>query len=637
MEKIINIGIFAHVDAGKTTVTEELLYSSGAIKTLGRVDHGDTVTDSMTQERERGITIQAQPVSFQINDLKVNLIDTPGHVDFVAEVERSMDLLDGAILVLSGKEGVQAHTYLLFNSLKKLNIPFIIFINKIDRLGCDPYMVVEDIKKELTQGVIPLQDCIYGGKDASVTPLFKRDFSSCVELLADYDSDIMDNYINDRLIENSEIINSIKSLSTAGIVHPVLFGSALSGVGIKDLIDGITMLLPYNSSTQSEESSFKVFKVKRDSKDFKQYYIKVLKGKLSLKDSVNGKKISKIERLYKSRAIQCKELERNDIGIIYGVDLRVGDIIGDSSNKTISMGTPTLKAGVKPIDPLLERNLIKGIDRIAESDPFLEYEKSLDSKEIYLNFFGKVQMDIVRDILLNDHQVEVEFLEPGIIYRESPIGVGEALIDMSELDNPYNVTLGLRVEPGDVGSGVTIKTNLRTGDLPAMMWHGIEDGIRSSLGEGLYGWEVEDIIITITKTGIIPVSTPAEFRDMAPMVLHTALYKSETRLKWPLMEFRLKVQEEFYGRAVSDLLKMKGEFSDPVVKSGRVFIEGVIPLETSQHYQLELTDYTGGKGSISSSFLKFAPVTKEVYKCKKRLYPDPLDRALYIMNKRGRV
>lgn len=637
--KVINIGIFAHVDAGKTTITEQLLYKSGAINKIGRVDHGDTVTDSMAQEKRRGITIQAQPVSFPINDIKVNLIDTPGHVDFIAEVERSMEVLDGAILVVSAKEGIQAHTYLLFNSLKKLNIPFIIFINKIDRIGTNTSTIIQEMKKSLTRNIIPIQE-VYseGSKKAFVSDLFYSNFSQYMEIVADHDENILDDYINNKEISIRRLKDSIISLSQRGVVNPIIFGSALSGTGIDELLQAIKQLLPLKKLKDSGQCSFRVFKIKRNSKDLKQFYIKVDSGIVRTRDSVKGKKINKIDLLSCGKEVTTTNLLSGDIGIIYGVDLEIGNSIG--GNKLcgkISLGSPTLKVGIKTVKPEHKPLLIRGINRIAEADPFLEYELSQNSDEIYLNFFGEVQMEIVKDILLENHGVEVELLDPTVIYRETPNGSGSALIDMSDNDNPFHATVGLKIEAGEMGSGVNIKSDVRIGNVPISMWHGIHDGIHSALRQGLNGWVVTDIIITITKVEFNPISTPAEFRDMTPMVVLEALSKAGTKLLWPLLSFNLKVPEFYYGKAVSDLLKMKAVFNEPELSNETFTIEGSIPVATSRDYALELADYTSGKGIMVTSFYCYSQVNCQIKKERKKIYPDPLDKTLYIMSKRGRL
>ena len=361
-------------------------------------------------------------------------------------------------------------------------------------------------------------------------------------------------------------------------------------------------------------------------------------GTVRVRDSVRGKKINKIDLLTHGKQVTTGNLLAGDIGIIYGVDLEIGDCIGDiDTPETISLGTPTLKAGIKAVNSEYKPLLIHGINRIAESDPFLEYELSPDHDEIYLNFFGEVQMEIIKDILLEKHGVETQLLDPTVIYRETPIASGEALMEMADSENPFHATLGLKIEPGKPSSGIEIKSDVRTGNVPVSIWHGIHDGIYSSLRQGLIGWAVTDIIISITKVEINPSSTPSEFRDMTPMVVLEALNRAGIKLLWPLLYFHLKIPEVYYGKAVSDLLKMKGVFSDTEISNQMVTIKGSIPVETSRNYVLELANYTGGKGMMSTRFFCYSPAQGVVKKEQKKIYPDPLDKVLYIMSKRGRL
>jgi ribosomal protection tetracycline resistance protein len=335
-----NIGIFAHVDAGKTTITEQLLFEAGVLEKTGRVDHGDTVTDSMDQEKKHGITIQSQPVSFSIGNIKINLIDTPGHSDFIAEVERSMQVLDGAILVLSAKEGVQSHTKLLFSTLRKMNIPFIIFINKIDRLGADIESVIEDIHDSLCPFIFLAQNYSQvGSRHATISS--KKNFGLCsqAELIAEFDEKIFESFIQNLEIAPLQLLNQGTALAQQGKIHPIFLGNALAGIGISELFNAIPTFLPSQPLRAEGETAFQVFKIKRNKKDQKQHYIKVRKGRVMVRDCIQGSKITRIEQLQNGKEPEASYIEVGDIGIIYGVDLPVNAIVGDFDRKSsMSLG-----------------------------------------------------------------------------------------------------------------------------------------------------------------------------------------------------------------------------------------------------------------------------------------------------------
>ena len=343
MKKIINIGIVAHVDAGKTTITENLLYYSGAIKSVGRVDLGNTQTDSMELERKRGITIKSSTISFNWNNVKVNIIDTPGHVDFISEVERSLNSLDGAILVISGVEGIQSQTRILFDTLKELNIPTIIFVNKLDRIGANFNKVFEEIKKNMSNKVVRLQEVYDVGSKAVY---IKKLFDTCIinddaiNVLSDLDEAFLERYIGGIEPDKEEIQEKLSLYAREGSLYPVFCGAAAIGLGIEDLLDGICSYFPFASNDCESDLSGVVFKIERTSKNEKKVYVRLFGGKISVRDKIQvpnkeiAEKVKKINRLENGGVVEAQRIEAGDIGILYGLtSFQVGDIIGISNDK----------------------------------------------------------------------------------------------------------------------------------------------------------------------------------------------------------------------------------------------------------------------------------------------------------------
>jgi len=640
--KIINIGIFAHVDAGKTTITENLLFECGILKETGRVDKGNTQTDTMIQERERGISIQAAPISFQIDDLKVNLIDTPGHVDFIAEVERTINILDGAILVLSAKEGLQSHTFLLFNSLKKLGIPVVFFINKIDRAGCDTGKVLINLKSKLAANIFPVQQ-VYneGTRDASVSEIFQFPTDDICELLADYDETLLNKVVNDEIISDSEIRNIIISLSKKTNIYPLLFGSALLGTGIRQLCESIRLFLPSFSENPEcdNDVSWHVFKINRTRENIKQVYIKVFSGMVNLWDTYGTNKITKISILKNGKTETVTSIPAGEIGIIQGFnDSKINDSFGNiRNNKFVKLGKPTLRFAIKPISVSDKRKLISGINRIAESDPYLEYELDKTQGEIYLNLFGEIQMEIIKDILIREYSVEIDFQKPEIIYRETVISSGRSYMPIFHKDNPYYATIGIKVEPNLPGAGNIITSEEAAGSFPQGLLKGAIDGIKYSLRQGLKGWEITDTIITISKGEFdrIASSTPADFRNLAPMVLFEAIEKVDTKLLWPIFKFEIQIPEKYYGKIIDDLRKKKARILDIFEKNSNFYLTGTVPAEYVQNYHKDFVDYTNGNSNLSFAFDSYEDAPKDIVKTGRKIYPDPLNKFQYIMSKKG--
>jgi ribosomal protection tetracycline resistance protein len=252
--------------------------------------------------------------------------------------------------------------------------------------------------------------------------------------------------------------------------------------------------------------------------------------------------------------------------------------------------------------------LIQALDRLAESDPFLGYEQHEESGEIRLNFFGEVQIEILEDILIENYGIQVEISPPLIIYRERPASSAEALIGFGDPLNNFPASLGLSLCQGKLQSGLQIISEVKKGDVPIPMWNGIYDGIAIAMKQGLQGWQVTDISVSLTSVRFSPDTSPADFRKLAPLVIQQALAAAGTELLWPMLNFELELPEQFYGKAVSDLLRMKAEIQEPLPKNGNIHICGTIPLETSRTYQLEVTNFTGGRGTMSSWFSHHEPI-----------------------------
>lgn len=628
-KKIMNIGIFAHVDAGKTTVTENLLYEAGAIRQIGRVDDGNTVTDKMDIEKKRGISIQSTPISFDYGDVKVNLIDTPGHVEFVAEVERAMSVLDGAILVISAKEGVQSHTMLLFESLKKLEIPIIFFINKMDRRGVEKDQLMMQIKNDLCRNIVEIQNVHIDSGEVHLEPIFNN--ASLVDDLSMYDDQLLERYLNDEDIGPKDLEEIAEKLTLKKEIYPVCFGSALHHVGIKELLEGIVKLLPKLELEPSGDLEGVVFKITRDRHNKREIYIRLYKGSIRSRGMIRDEKIAFIKTMHMGKLDYAKEAYGNDIAVIMGPEkLRVGDVIGNPLGyHRISLGTPTLRTRIMADD---KRALAEVIDQLAESDPFLDYELEPHSKELYLSLFGEIQMEILKSLILEKHQLEVSFGEPVIIYKEMPVSIGEYALYMYTKEHPFAATVGIRVEPNE--DGVEIVSEVPTGHLPQNFQNGIIDGIERTLKEGLKGWEITNakIVITVGEFNSVD-STPSDYRNLSPLVFMEALNIAKTKLLWPINKFYMKVEREHYGKIMSDLMNMKAMEIATEEVMDKLIITGKIPVETSLSYEKKFTSITSGMGMFSQIFHRYEETPEDVYKERDKNDVDPLDRGKYLLSK----
>ncbi|NYC94736.1 ribosomal protection tetracycline resistance protein [Clostridium acetobutylicum] len=630
----------------KTTITENLLYYSGAIKSVGSVDSGNTQTDSMELERKRGITIKSSTISFNWNDVKINIIDTPGHVDFISEVERSLSVLDGAIIVISGVEGIQSQTRILFNTLKELNIPTIIFVNKLDRIGADFNKVFEEIKKNISNRVVRLQEAYdMGSKDVYIRNL--SDIcpinNDAVDVISDLDEVFLERYISGVEPNKEEVQEKLSLYAREGSLYPVFCGAAAIGLGIGDLLDGICSYLPFAGDECEGNLSGVVFKIERTSTNEKKVYVRLFGGRVSVRDRIQVpskeivEKVKKINSLENGRIIETQSIEAGDIGILYGLtDFQVGDVIGVSNNKikNISIAKPTLKTTISAIDKEENQELFKALTLLAEEDPLLELEMNDIDEEIYVNLFGEVQMEILSSILDGLYGIKVEFSNIQTIYKEKPKGVGMSIMRMQEDLNPFWATVALKIEPKGRGEGLRYISNVSVGSLPKSFQNAIEEAVVKTSKQGLFGWEVTDAKVTLTCGEFFsPASTPSDFRNVTPMVFMEALYRAQTVLLEPLYEFELRIPQDVLSKAIWDLETMRAIFDSPIVIGDEFSIRGLIPVENSKEYKMKIASYTKGKGMFTTKFYGYKEVSAKFAKARPKTTYDPLNKKEYLLYK----
>lgn len=619
--KILNIGILAHVDAGKTTVTENLLYKSGAITDVGRVDNGNTQTDNMSLERERGITIKASTISYNWKDTKVNIIDTPGHFDFISEVERSLTVLDGAVLVVSGKKGVQSHTRIIFDALKAQGIPVLIFINKLDLVGANSKEIMEEIRRDLSDEIICLnQTYNEGSKDLRVDNILDQNQiePAYYEKLGDLNNQLLEKYITEESLPVKHFINEISKYSKRGQLYPVFLGAGISGVGINGLLDGINRFLPAKDYNCQGQLSGIVYKITRDKYKIKSTYVRLYSGQLNVRNSISHPKteamdkITKIKIFENGRLEERESLKAGDIGIITGLNnFEIGDCLGQAPDiSTIKLAEPTLKKKVIFNSETEKIKGFKALSILAEEDPLLDVEIEPDENEIYIKIFGEVQLQVIHSTLLENHNIQVRFSETKTIYKETPHGKGVASADFGDENNPYAAALTLEILPLKRGQGIKFESNVSTGYLTTSFQNAVKEAVLDSCKRGLSGWEITDILITMTDAIYDSVyGTPSEFRNLTPIVFREALSKAGTRLLEPIYDFKLEVPKDMAGKAIGDIENMRGNISETRLKEENFIIEGDIPIESAKDYETDLANYTDRKGSFSLQFGQYKEIS----------------------------
>jgi ribosomal protection tetracycline resistance protein len=599
--KIINIGILAHVDAGKTTLTESLLYTSGAILELGSVDKGTTRTDTMFLERQRGITIQAAVTSFNWNDYKINIVDTPGHTDFITEVYRSLSVLDGAILVISAKDGVQAQTRILFHALQKMNIPTIIFINKIDQYGINLNNIYQNIKEKLSNDIIVMQN-------VTLTP--EISIKNIIDL-DDWDpvisknDKLLEKYIAGEKLTIQELTYEEYRCVKKGSLFPIYHGSARNNIGTQQLIEAISNLFCPEMNENDSELCGRVFKIEYTDHKQRLVYLRLYSGTLHLRDTIilPEKKKVKLTEIYipsNGEMIQTKTVCSGDIFIIPNNTLRLNDIIGNEkllpcnvwNDKTV----PILRTRIEPIKIEEREKLLDALTEIADTDPLLRYYVDTITHEIIISFLGTVQLEVICSLLIEKYHINIRIEDPTVIYLEKPLQKADYTIHIEVPPNPFWASIGLSITSLPIGSGIQYESKVSLGYLNQSFQNAVREGINYGLEQGLYGWEVTDCKICF-EYGVYysPVSTPSDFRFLAPIVLEQTLKKAGTQLLEPYLSFILFTPQEYFSRAYNDAQKHCAIIETSQSKNDEVIFTGHIPARCINEYRNTLTLYTNGQ------------------------------------------
>ena len=599
--KIINIGILAHVDAGKTTLTESLLYTSGAIMEPGSVDKGTTRTDSMALERQRKITIQAAVTSFRWKGYKVNLVDTPGHMDFLAEVHRSLSVLDGAILVVSAKDGVQAQTRVLFHALRKMKIPTIIFINKIDQSGVVLEQTYQNIREKLTEDMIVMQE-VHLCSEIILSDV--ADFEKWDAVIAGND-DILEKYLSGVPLTLWELQKEIKRRVQRGTLFPVYHGSAKDNIGVKELLEVITEVFSLETDDSQSELCGYVFKIEYTEQKKRRCYLRLYSGTLCLRETILLSKKEKIKITemsipFDGEIVPTDTADSGEIVILSDNTLKLNDVLGDEKLLPRKAWTdnplPFFRTTIEPIKAEQRGVLLDALTEIADTDPLLHFMIDSITHEIILSFLGKVQLEVVCSLLNEKYSVEVAIKEPTVIYLERPRKEAHYTIHIEVPPNPFWASIGLAVTPLPVGSGTEYESKVSLGYLNQSFQNAVIEGIRYGLEQGVYGWEVTDCRVCF-EYGVYysPVSTPADFRFLAPVVLEQVLKKAGTQVLEPYLSFTLFAPQEYLSRAYHDAVKYDAVIETTSLKNNEAILTGEIPARRIGEYKSDLNFYTNGR------------------------------------------
>ena len=603
------IGILAHVDCGKTTFCEQLLYHTNAIRKRGRVDNKDTFLDNHEIEKQRGITIFSEQAIFKYKDSDYYLIDTPGHIDFSPDMERAISIMDYAVVIISAIEKVQSHTKTVFRLLKKNNVPTIFFVNKMDREGANIEDVINDIKSSLSEDIINISDNLnIESKDILSEEL--------IEFIAERDDNLFEKYLEEDYDENLWI-NSMKQMVKESRIYPLMYGSALQDIKIDDFIKNLDYLT-YTNYENNEAFIGKVYKIKYDENKKRTTYIKALQGTLKVKEEVkynqgNNEKVNEI-RLYNSnKYTSVNEVYAENVFALCGLtQTTVGDLVissnideEDSINIKNDINlemVPTLKSKVIFDNSLNVREVLEYFNILNDEEPALNVVWDEVLKEIHIHVMGKIQLEILKSIVKNRFNLDVEFGKCEILYKETieseTIGYGhfEPLGHYAEVH--------LKITPNNRNSGISFEStahvdNLSIGHQNLVKTHIFEKEHKGILG----GYPLTDVNITLlTGRAHNKHTSGGDFREATFRALRQGLENTKNILLEPYYKFTIEIGTDYVGRVMSDISKMSGEFEPPIINENITTIIGRGPVSKFMDYQLDIISFSKGTGSISYIF-----------------------------------
>ncbi|MBQ8624134.1 MAG: TetM/TetW/TetO/TetS family tetracycline resistance ribosomal protection protein [Oscillospiraceae bacterium] len=662
-----NLGILAHVDAGKTTLTEQLLYTSGVIRDLGSVDDGTARTDSLLVERQRGISVRSATASLKWNGETVNIIDTPGHVDFAGEVERCLEALDFAILVISSPDGIKAHTENLLNALTQIGLPRMIFINKLDRAGSDFKGIISELNR-LSGGktvYMPINEPTGEGTDQC--DIKAPSFSYAVtEALAEINDFAAELFLIDETLPPDRIEEMLPKAIHQNKITPVMCGCAKKGIGVKELLDFITKYMPHAEYKRTEETSGIIFKIDHDKAMGKIAHVRMFGGKIQNRDSVavlspnyvsqntvaddnsaipveedvSAKdKVSQIRKAQGGRYSDAGIVNAGDIAALCGLTkAKVGRFVGSvTPSKKYALAHPLLRVRATPVSdhPEALPKLALALKELSDEEPYIDAKWENGQSEIVINLTGSIQSEILKSLLEERYGLQANFSAPTVIYRETPTNKGTGL-GVYTMPKPCWAIVNFMFEPMPRGYGVSYHGRLPNNQCFYKYQSHIHRSFNSCLEQGLHGWEVTDFKCTLIGGEHHTVHThPLDFFVATPMAFMNALVNCGSTLLEPLLKMRIIAPAELSGKLITEIVRGGGEYDAPFVRDDTVTIDSIVPFANFMDFPTRLASFSSGRGVCSTQFYGYRECPKGTGEDAPRRGVNPLDRSKWILWARG--
>ncbi|MFL0364338.1 GTP-binding protein [Pseudobacillus sp. 179-B 2D1 NHS] len=587
------IGIFAHVDAGKTTFSEQLLYHTNSIKQRGRVDHKDTFLDNHEIEKQRGITVFADQGVMDYRDSTYYLIDNPGHVDFSPEMERSIQVLDYAIIIISAVEGVEGHTETIWQLLKKHSIPVFFFINKIDRIGADVERVLDEIRAELSKDIVNLTEGFNKGEMSE----------AMIEFIAERDEALLEQYINGSYEKDVWLHTMIKLIKKREI-FPCASGSALQDIGISSFLEKLDELTVTHYSNDQAFAG-RVYKVKHDHNGTRITFMKLLSGTLHVRDEVhygNGiiEKVTQIRKYNGSKFHTADQAGAGELFAVTGLsEAHAGDGMGVLQEKAVYEMVPTLKSKVV-IDPSIHvKEALRCFHMLDIEDPALNVTWEENVQEIHIHVMGAIQLEILKQVVKERFQLDVAFGDPEIIYKETIDSTVNGYGHFEPLGHYAEVHL--KLEPAERNSGIAFENACHVNDLAVGHQNLVRHHIFEKEHRGLLtGSTLTDMKVTLlTGRAHNKHTSGGDFREATYRALRQGLEKAENILLEPYYHFKIKVEMDQMGKVLADIQTAHGSFDPPQTEGNKALLTGKAPVATFMNYSTELAAFTQGKGVMN--------------------------------------
>ena len=677
LDKIRNIGIIAHIDAGKTTVSERLLFYTGVSHKIGNIDEGTTVLDWMVQERERGITITAAATTLFWRDHQINLIDTPGHIDFTAEVQRSLRVLDGAVVVFDGVAGVEPQSETVWRQADRYNIPRICFINKLDRMGASFENSLQSIYEKLTLNAVPVQISmgeeerfqgvidLFGMKalyfegekgEKVVVKEIPAEFKGkaeifrqkMVERIAAEDQALLEKFLEKKEITVPELKESLRKGCLAYKLIPVFCGSALKNKGVQPVLDAIVDFLPSPSDLppaegtdpktgkivlrkpeDSEPLAALVFKIAADPYVGTLTYFRIYSGVLNKGSYVvnantgEQERISRILRMHANSRSELDSLYAGEIGATVGLkNTRTGNTLCDKDNpiilEKIVFPEPVISIRVEPKTKTDQEKLTISLRKLADEDPTFRIKEDQETMETIISGMGELHLDIIADRLKREFRVDANYGRPQVAYKETVLGEAEAegkYIRQSGGKGQYG-HVWLKIKPKERGTGFEFIDDIKGGVIPKEFISAVQKGVKEAMDKGvLAGYPFVDVEVSLYDGSFHEVdSSEFAFKIAGSMAFQSVAKKAKTILLEPVMKTEVVTPEDFFGQVISDLNSRRGKIENTKERAGMKVIDAFVPLSDMFGYATAIRSLTEGRATFTMEFSKYERVPENVAK-----------------------